>query len=552
MKKIIPVIITIFLIIIIAAAGMMTFLIKKNTPSNERMDGSTYFKMSDDTQVAVMVDGTISEVFGIKSQDRYYVEYETVMKHINKRFYWDKNENKVLYALPNEVREIAIDDGTGDCIKVDDLLYISMELLAQYTDMSYETFEAPERVVIQSGGLTRTVTNTTADTAVRYRGGIKSEILTDTPTGTVLHILDTSFENWTKVATSDGYIGYVENESLGEHSDMANPVVNVLPEYTSITRPYKINMVWHQTTSQIANDAVGTLLGGVDGVNVIAPTWFIINDTQGNLINLSSASYTAMAHERGMEVWAVLNDFDGGINSNDATMQVLSNTAARKQIIQTMMDSVLAYGINGINVDIEKVSEACAPHYLQFLRELSVSCRNSGIVLSVDNYVPKEYSAYFDRKEQGIVADYVVIMGYDEHFAGSEKAGSVASLPFVEDGIQRTLQEVPAEKVINAIPFYTRIWNTDSSGRVTSEACGMNAADSFVQSMGISIAWNETCAQNYGELDTDAGLYQIWLEDEQSVEAKMNLIKNYNLAGVAAWKLGFERPGIWQVIKSYL
>ena len=189
---------------------------------------------------------------------------------------------------------------------------------------------------------------------------------------------------------------------------------------------------------------------------------------------------------------------------------------------------------------------------MQFLRELSVSCRNSGIVLSVDNYVPKEYSAYFDRKEQGIVADYVVIMGYDEHFAGSEKAGSVASLPFVEEGIQRTLQEVPAEKVINAIPFYTRIWNTDSSGRVTSEACGMNAADSFVQSMGISIAWNETCAQNYGELDTDAGLYQIWLEDEQSVEAKMNLIKNNNLAGVAAWKLGFERPGIRQVIKSYL
>lgn len=550
MKKIAPVIVILLLIVLVAIAGATTFLIQRNTPTDERMEGASYFGMTDESQVAVMVDGTISETFGTKSESRYYIDYETVTGLINKRFYWDTTNNKILYTLPNEVVEMNINDGNS--VLIDGQLYISVEVLAQYTDMYYELYEAPNRVVIRSGGTTNLTTATLVDTAVRYRGGIKSEILTDVPADTQLKVLDESFENWTKVATSDGYIGYVEKESLAVAGDIETPSMGNIPEYTSISRPYKINMVWHQTTSQAANDAVGTLLTSVDGVNVIAPTWFIINDTFGNLLDITSASYVTMAHERGMEVWAVLNDFDGGIASSDATMQVLSNTAARKHIIDTMMASVATCGIDGINVDIEKVSEACAPHYLQFLRELSVSCRNRGVVLSIDNYVPQDYSTYYDRKEQGIIADYVVIMGYDEHFAGSEVAGSVASLPFVEDGIVRTLEEVPAAKVINGIPFYTRIWNTDSSGRVTSEACGMNTADAFISANGMEVTWNETCSQNYAELNSDIGLYQIWLEDEQSIAAKMSLIKDYDLAGVAAWKLGFERPGVWQVIKEYL
>lgn len=550
MKKIAPVIVILLLIVLVAIAGATTFLIQRNTPTDERMEGASYFGMTDESQVAIMVDGTISETFGTKSESRYYIDYETVTGLINKRFYWDTTNNKILYTLPNEVVEMNVNDGNS--VLIDGQLYISVEVLAQYTDMYYELYEAPNRVVIRSGGTTNLTTATLVDTAVRYRGGIKSEILTDVPADTQLKVLDESFENWTKVATSDGYIGYVEKESLAVAGDIETPSMGNIPEYTSISRPYKINMVWHQTTSQAANDAVGTLLTSVDGVNVIAPTWFIINDTFGNLLDITSASYVTMAHERGMEVWAVLNDFDGGIASSDATMQVLSNTAARKHIIDTMMASVATCGIDGINVDIEKVSEACAPHYLQFLRELSVSCRNRGVVLSIDNYVPQDYSTYYDRKEQGIIADYVVIMGYDEHFAGSEVAGSVASLPFVEDGIVRTLEEVPAAKVINGIPFYTRIWNTDSSGRVTSEACGMNAADAFISANGMEVTWNETCSQNYAELNSDIGLYQIWLEDEQSIAAKMSLIKNYDLAGVAAWKLGFERPGVWQVIKENL
>lgn len=552
MKKIIPVLVTISLIILVGAAGAITFLVQRNSPSKERMDTAAYFGITDDTQVSVMVDGSVSETFGKKVDGRYYIEYETVTKLINKRFYWDKNGNKILYALPTEVVELGIEDGSGNGIVADEKLYISVELLTQYTDMYYSVYEAPNRVVVEHGGVANKMVTTVEDTQIRYRGGIKSDILTEVSQGTKLRVLDDSFENWTKVASPDGYIGYVENESISESETVTYAETGVVPEYTSITRNCKINMVWFQTISVLGNESLEPMLANVTGVNVIAPTWFFINDTAGNLVNNSSQAHVDMIHARGMEVWAVLNDFDGGIASFDETLAVLSNTAARKNIIDTMMASVLAYGIDGINVDIEKVSAECGPHYLQFLRELSVSCRIHGIVLSIDNYVPKDYSSHYDRKEQGIIADYVVIMGYDEHFAGSEVAGSVASLPFVEDGIVRTLEEVPAEKIINGIPFYTRIWNTDSTGRVSSEACGMNAADAALQNLGIQVAWNEASGQNYGELNSEKGLYQVWMEDEQSVAAKMNLIKNYNLAGVASWKLGFERPGVWQIISSYL
>lgn len=552
MKKIIPILVTIVLIIVVAIAGVLTYIVQRNAPTKDRMDSAAYYGFTDDTQTAIVVDGTISDTFGKKTESHYYIDYDTVVSLINKRFYWNEGSASILYALPTEVREIVIEDGSGLCLLENGQLYLALEIVEQYTNITFETYTAPNRVVIRTGGESYSAVQVAKDTAVRYRGGIKSEVLTDVSAGTTLQIVDDSFENWLQVVSEDGYIGYVDKASLGESVEVTNPMTDVVHEYTSITRPYRINMVWHQTTSLIANDAVGSLLTGVTGVNVIAPTWFIINDTSGNLLDISSASYVAMAHERGMEVWAVINDFDGGIGSFDETYQVLSNTDARRRMIDGMMTSVLSCGIDGINVDIEKVSESCAPHYLQFLRELSVSCRNNGIVLSVDNYVPKDYSSYFDREEQGIIADYVVIMGYDEHYVGSEAAGSVASLPFVEDGILRTLEEVPAEKIINGIPFYTRIWNTDSTGQVTSEACSMQMADSFIASNGMSVTWSETAGQNYAELDSAVGLYQIWLEDEQSIAAKMKLIQTYNLAGVASWKLGLERSSVWPVIQEHL
>lgn len=551
-KKGTPVLVVLLLILVVAAAGLITFMIQRRTPSKERMDSAGYYGITGEDQVALVINGVVSETKGRMIEGSIYIDYDAAANFINKRFYRDTDSNRMIYALPTEIVETDLSADSADYRTADGTLYLSLNILQQYTDMECTALENPARLVIQNRWDGIREADITEDTQVRYRGGIKSEILTDVTAGTRVQVLDDSFEEWVQVTTADGYTGYVEKSRIGEITEKAEEHQSQAPEYTSLTREHKINMVWHQTTSQAANDAVGEMLGGVKGVNVIAPTWYFINDTQGGLNDIASKTYVDMAHGLGMEVWAVLNDFDGGISSRDETLAVLRNTDSRRNIINTLMNSVLANGIDGVNVDIEKVSEECAPHYLQFIRELSVSCRNAGIVLSIDNYVPKDYSSYYDRHEQGIVADYVVIMGYDEHYSGSEAAGSVASISFVEDGIKRTLEEVPAHKVINAIPFYTRVWSTDSNGTVSSATYGMDTAETFMAENGMEKRWDEETAQNYAEVQAADGFYQVWLEDEQSVEEKMKLIQSYQLAGVAEWKLGFERAAVWDVIAKYL
>lgn len=551
-KKVIPTLVVLILIAGVAAAWAMSIIKERNTPTDDRMDKSVYYNITEEDQIPLIINGSVCEAFGKKIDGTVYIDYDTVSGLINKRFYWDRNESLLLYALPTEVLAVNLVQEHADYRMMDYKLYISINALMQYTDMECQILGDPDRIVIRNEWDGIRVAYTTQEDHVRYRGGIKSEILTDVAEGTEVQVLDDeTFENWAQVSTSDGYTGYIEKSVLSETKEKVNDHVYAGPQYTSQTRDHKINMVWQQITNQTANSHAIEAFDTLSGVNVVAPTWFFIDDINGSMVNLASSTYVQEAHARGMEVWAVLNDFDGSMASNDSTYAVLSKTSARTRIINEAISSVLNCGADGINVDIEKVSETCAPHYLQFIRELSVQCRNNGLVLSIDNYVPT-YSGYYDREEQGIVADYVVIMGYDEHFAGSKETGSVASLPFVEDGIKRTLEEVPAEKVINGVPFYTRIWMTDTNGQITSEACGMEAAENFVTTNSLEKYWDNEVGQNYVEMRTEENYYQVWVEDAQSIAEKMKLIQNYDLAGVAAWKQGFETPDIWGVINQYL
>lgn len=280
---------------------------------------------------------------------------------------------------------------------------------------------------------------------------------------------------------------------------------------------------------------------------MISPTWFSVTGAEGTISSLASADYVKLAHEKGLEVWGLIDNF----NKDVSTLDTLSNRTSREHLIQKLIEEAARVGLDGINVDFETLTQEEAPHFIQFIRELSISCRKNNLVLSIDDPVP-QFTSFYNRKEQGIVADYVIIMGYDEHTDGTEKAGSVASLPFVEEGIQQTLKEVPKNKVINGVPFYTRLWFTDNAGTVTSEIMGMDQADKIVAEMGMEKYWNKDVSQNYAELATDNGLYQIWLEDEQSLDAKMQLIQKYELGGVAEWKLGFERADVWNTISQYL
>ncbi|MFR1464074.1 MAG: glycosyl hydrolase family 18 protein [Blautia wexlerae] len=349
-----------------------------------------------------------------------------------------------------------------------------------------------------------------------------------------------------EVATDDGYIGYIDKKKVGEAEKTKFERSFNREQYSYLTMDSKVNMVWHQVTSTDANAYFADATANMTGVNVISPTWFYLTDTSGNIASIASADYVSQAHEKGLQVWGLIDNFTQEVS----TTETLSSTAARQNIISQLIQAAQDVGMDGINVDFESLSEDVGTHFLEFLRELSIECHKNNLVLSVDNPVPEDFTSHYDRAEQGRVVDYVIIMGYDEHYVGSE-AGSVASLPWVEQGVQDTLKEVPAKRVINAIPFYTRLWRT-TGGNVTSEAIGMDQAQQTIADNNVETYWDKTTSQNYGKYDIDNSTYQIWIEDAQSVAEKVKLVSKYDLAGVSAWKLGFENSGIWKVISDNL
>lgn len=551
-----PALIALFLIVIVGAAGLITTYVKKYTPSDIRMDLADYYKLESPEEVALIFQDTLSEYRGRLIEDMIYLPYQAVTGVLGGRFYWDQETQSMLYTTPDSVIEIQPDmefqaQGQEQSFvpvrKLDESLYIALDFLENYMQIESRVYEKPARVVITYEWQKIQTVEADRDTVVRYQGGIKSPILSDVKAGDSMELLE-ELENWSRVLTKDGIDGYVKKEDL-KAPKTADPKYQGAYEesFTSLTRDYKINLAWHQVTSEAANGAFEQTVKDLQGVNVISPTWFSVTGTEGTISSLASAEYVEKAHKKGMEVWGLIDNFD----KNVSTLETLSKRSARTHIMEMLLSEAKRVGMDGINLDFEALTEEEAPHFIQFVRELSVMCRANNLVLSVDNPVP-QYTSFYNRKEQGIVADYVIIMGYDEHTVGAETAGSVASLPFVEAGIVQTLKEVPKEKVINGVPFYTRLWTENNNGAVTSEVFGMDQAEKYVQEKGMEVYWNKDVSQNYGELATSEGTQKIWLEDEKSLEAKMKLIQQYELAGVAEWKLGFERADVWPVISKYL
>lgn len=561
--QVIPVMIAILLILIVGGGMVIKMLYEKYSPSKELADTNEYFNLTDDQDIAVIYNDELLEDKGRLIDGRVYLHVETVYQYLNSRFYWDGTENIYLYALPTEL--VSVEVGSSDytvskakqsegyvILRADgNDAYVALDFIKKYTNFTYEYWEAPNHVQIFDEFGSKDVVSAQKNVQVRYKAGIKSPILTTVDKGTTMYVLEEpeEIEEWTRVLTKDGYIGYVRDKQLSgvTQEELAEPEFTD-PEYTSISKDYTINLAWHQVTNTDANDQLLSRIADTKGLTTISPTWFSIADTDGNISSIASQSYVNYAHQQGLEVWGLVDNFKDGVSTYDT----LSKTSSRQRLVNQLTAAAIQYGLDGINVDFELITEDGGRAYIEFIRELSIMCRINGIVLSVDNYVPTVSSGQYYRAEQGVFADYVIIMGYDEHYAGSEEAGSVASYDFVERGIQKTLEEVPKEKVINAVPFYTRFWRTDENGEVSSEALGMDSADAKARNNDVEPVWDETTHQYYIELEYEGSIYQMWMEEERSIEEKMTLIKQYGLAGVAAWRLGYERPGIWDVILKYV
>ena len=570
----------VLLIILIIAAIAGIILWKRYSPSKEQYDMKKYYGIEKDGQVGITVDNKVVEAEGKLVGGKVYVAYNIVRDYINSRFYWDPNENVLLYMLPEDM--ISVDVGSKDYSisrkkKSEDYVilktegntaYIALDFVQQYTNIDYEVSNNPDHVMIRTKWGKTDVATVKKNTQVRYQGGVKSPVLAELKKKDEVTVVE-SEQNWKKVRTADGVIGYVKNKALKNEEKKNITRKFEEQDYSNISKDYTINMAWHNVTNQDANNAVAQRIAQTKGLTTLAPTWIHVADTNGNISSIASADYVSYAHKQNVEVWMTVRDFDGGISSEKESYELLSYTSRRETLITQLIAEALRVGVDGINVDFEKISDKCGEHYIEFIRELSVKCRQNGLVLSVDNYVPKSFNTQYDRKEQGIVADYVVIMGYDEYYAGSPEAGPVSSYNYVKEGITETLKEVPAEKVISGIPFFTRLWKetpkteeelksdkgTDAeqySATVESDAYGMDNAQALVKQAGVDTTWDKKAGQNYATWEADGSKYEIWLEDSKSIEAKLKLMKKYKLAGTAEWSLGQESSDIWNLIQKYV
>ena len=581
-KKTIPILVVIALIVLILGITVIARLVEKYTPSKERMELNQHYNLTQENQAALILNGELFEYENsticpaLYLDGSLYLDYDFVHNYINPRFYWDSNENILFYTTSSDVISANAESTSYFVTKAStefgkvivksytETAYVNADFVAQYSDMQFSTFddfETPRAVVRTKFGDVDTIT-AKKDTCIRTLGGIKSPILADIPKGEKLYLL-ADLDDWKEVMTESGIIGYTRTKTLGATSTETIASTYTPESFSHIKKDYNINMIWHQVGSSAGNSQISDVLSSTKGVNVVSPTWFYLNDNNGNLYDLASKDYVNYCHNHGVEVWALVSNLE---NKDVDTSYVLTHSSIRQNLVNQIVSAAIRYNLDGINLDFEALDrEEVGDAYIQFVRELSLKCANNGLVLSIDNYAPTDYTAFYNRAEQANFADYVVIMGYDEHYAGSD-AGSVASAGWVKEAVANTLKDVPADQIILGMPFYNRIWKlTPASGddaeneegayveyETTSYTTNMREARDTLDRNGATLVWLEEEGQYYGDFAEGSTTYKIWLEDVSSLESKLNIMKDNALAGGAFWKYGLETSDVWDTIIKYM
>ena len=556
---------------IAAAAGAVVvlaaviFLVQRYTPTNEHMALSDYFVLTQENQAAVVINGTYHEdsedetAHGLYQDGHAYLEISFLKEHLDDGYVYDSTENVLRYITAKDVISTSL--GSQDytvgrnrqqmdhsiMISKSGAAFVSLDFIRMYTDLTYSVSEEPSRIMIETAGYEKTTATLKKDTAMRRFGGVKSPILKDAKQGDTVSVLE-DYGSWSLVLSEDCVLGCVQNRRLGSKETVTTEATLPEQEFSHILLDGDIILGWHQVTSSSANSSIADVLSSASGINVISPTWFYLNNNSGGIADLGSRSYVDYCHQQGVQVWGLVSNLE---NDEVDTTAVLNTTSSRDALVNNLIAAAITYNLDGINVDIEQLSSEAADGYIAFIKELSLKCENNDIILSVDNYAPSASSMIYNRKVQADYADYIVIMAYDEHYAGGEEAGSVASIGFVENAVKATLEEVPKEQTIMGMPLYSRVWRNDGQS-LTSRAYGINAVANYIQEHNVTMTWSDELGQNYGEYTEDGVTYQIWQEDAASIEEKLKVLTEYDLAGGAYWKLGFDNSSIWTATAKYL
>ncbi len=572
-KQVLPVLIIVGLIALVLLFIIGSKLIEKYTPTKERKELTEYFGITEDSQVAITLNNTVLENYGVMLDGHVYLDYKFVHDVLNSRFYWDANENILLYTTASDVISAKADETSYNIGKSStnygrpivkataDSAWVDLEFVKTYSDFTYAIYETPSRVVITNEWKEITISTLKGNTEVRLKGGIKSPILSDVKKGDILTILEAD-EKWTKVCTEDGITGYVRSNKV-KNTEKKTLTSDYKPEtFHHIKKDQTINFLWHPIYSTAANSEISSILTTAKGVDVISPSWFKLKDNKGNISSYASLDYVNYCHNHDVEVWGMVKNMD--LDSSDIDINyILTHTSTRQNLVNQIVSQALQYNLDGINIDFEQLSESeIGDAYIQFLRELSIKCENNDILLSTAVYTPAAYNSVYKYGEQTDFVDYICLMAYDQHYGQASGEGSVASLDWVEESVKNTFAEgVPADQLILGVPFYTKLWKltptsndsaVDSTYIIGFENLGLTSAKKWMNNNITNPVWLEESGQYFGEVVKNGTTYKMWLEDEASIEKKLALMQEYKLAGAAFWSSDLDNDSIWDVIIKYI
>lgn len=572
MKKIFALVAGVVLVAALAGVGLIIYhnIKEKYAPSEQVLSLTDYYSVPDG-EAMIILDGDVFERNALYRHDMTYIDLDMVKSMYTHRFFYVPEENSVFYSTAHEIYEFTPGETvfllnrqpTESVVPIvelkNDTVYVCTSFLER-CGMTCSTYTEPARLLIASNPEGYLCADVAKATRIRAGKDIKADILKEVQAPERMRFIDGGGirENgFVKVMSEDGVRGYIEENALSESyyfdPELRQPEAD---EYSHIRYSGNIYLGWQLTYSTDSTPLLNKVIAESPEVNVVAPTWFYLNDTEGNMNSYASQEYVDLAHSNGIKVWGTFknDEIEGVFSASEDSHRLLSVTAHRNSLTDRIVGAALEYGLDGVNIDFELLKVETGVYFIQFLRELSVACRENGICLSVDDYVPMGYNAYYDLKEQAEIIDYIVIMGYDEHYAGGGQAGSVSSLNWFKQAAVDTAALAEPAGVIMGVPFYTRLWReemVDGEQKLYIDLTpGMDEAAKVAANSGAEKVWSKDCGQYYIEYKKDSATCRMWLEDAKSLEQKVLAVRELDMAGIAAWKLGDESAGTWGVIKN--
>lgn len=518
----------------------------------------------------IVYEGEQTEIPYVLESDQILLPFEFIKERLDPSIFWDAPTQSVIVTTKDKVLRMESGQVVAYLNKqpvnlqvpvkeVDGQRYVPLAPLEKLYAFSFEQKQDTGVLTVEKDGYAVQQAKAVSGDKpqlVRTGASYRRPIVAELAAGSKVDVLGEEDE-WYRVLTASGVSGFLPKESV-ELTEVRQVALNrSAPARESAPwKPLgqKINLVWEQVTNRTPNVSD---IGPLPGVNVVSPTWFELKDGEGTLQNKADPAYVKWAHQRGYKVWGLVTN---GFNP-DWTKSVLGSYDKRDKLIAQLIHYANMYDLDGINIDFENVYLAEKEKLVQFVRELTPYLHEQGLTVSIDVTIKstaETWSMFLDRAALAQVVDYMAVMTYDEHWASSPKAGSVASLPWVENGLKGVLEEVPHQKLLLGVPFYTRLWTeskqADGSVKVSSKALSMPRAQEWIQERKLTPKLDEASGQNYVQYTDpkDGNTYKMWLEDVTSVQKRMELVQKYNLAGAAAWRRGYELPEIWQAVQEGL